>query len=97
MSLDRVDVRAKVDPDMHEALVAICDAKGVTLGEFIEALLVPEIKRLVHEATVISDKLRRTPAAGSGRDSPGTAGKQRTWTMTDHEGRRTEISEKTRG
>jgi hypothetical protein len=67
MALDRVDVRAKVDPDMHEALVAICDAKGVTLGEFIEALLVPEIKRLVHEANVIADKLRRTPASGSNR------------------------------
>jgi hypothetical protein len=68
MALDRVDVRAKVDPDMHEALVAICDAKGVTLGEFIEALLVPEIKRLVHEATVIADKLRRTPGSGRNRE-----------------------------
>jgi hypothetical protein len=97
MALDRVDVRAKVDPDMHEALVAICDAKGVTLGEFIEALLVPEIKRLVHEATVIADKLRRTPASGNGRESQGVAGKQRTWAITDHEGRRTEFSEKTRG
>jgi hypothetical protein len=65
MSLDRVDVRAKLDPDMHEALLAICDAKGVTLGEFIEALLVPEIRRLVHEATVISDKCDAFPHPGT--------------------------------
>jgi hypothetical protein len=97
MSLERQDIRAKVDADVHEALVAICDAKGVTLGEFIEALLVPEIKRLVHEATVISDKLRRIPASGNSRDSQGVVGKQRTWTMTDSEGRHTEFSEKTRG
>lgn len=97
MSLERQDVRAKLDPDMHEALIAICDAKGVTLGEFIEALLVPEIRRLVHEANVIADKLRRTPAAGNSRESPVASGKQRTWTMTDSQGRRTEFSEKTRG
>lgn len=97
MSLDRVDVRAKVDPDMHEALLAICDAKGVTLGEFIEALLVPEIKRLVHEANVISERLRSIPASGKNREAPGSSGKQRTWSMTDSEGRRTEFNEKTRG
>ena len=67
MSLERVDIRAKLDPDMHEALVAICDAKGVTLGEFIEELVVPEIKRVVHEATVITDKLRISGTTGKNR------------------------------
>jgi antitoxin component of RelBE/YafQ-DinJ toxin-antitoxin module len=68
MSLERVDVRAKLDPDVHEALVAICDARGLTLGEFIETLLVPEIKRVVHEATVITDKLRISGTNGKNRD-----------------------------
>jgi hypothetical protein len=68
MSLERQDVRAKLDADVHEALVAICDARGVTVGEFIESLLVPEIKRVVHEATVISDRLLRRGKAGSSRE-----------------------------
>lgn len=68
MSLERVDIRAKLDPDMHEALVAICDAKRLTLGEFIEALVVPEITRLVHEATVITEKLRISGTNGKNRD-----------------------------
>jgi len=67
MSLERVDVRAKLDPDVHEALVAICDAKGLTLGEFVEALLVPEIKRLVHEANVITERLRISGTNGKSR------------------------------
>jgi hypothetical protein len=97
MSLERQDVRAKLDADVHEALVAICDAKGVTLGEFVEALLVPEIKRLVHEATVISDKLRSISGAGNNRESSGASGKSRSWTLKDGDGKVTEFTEKTRG
>lgn len=97
MSLDRVDVRAKVDPDVHEALMRICNAKGLTQGEFIEALLVRRIKRLIHEANLIADKSPDPGTTGKVRELPVVAGKQRTWTMTDNEGRRTEFSEKTRG
>lgn len=68
MSLERVDVRAKLDPDVHEALVAICNARCLTLGEFIENLLVPEIKRVVHEATLITDKLRISGTNGKNRE-----------------------------
>jgi hypothetical protein len=74
MSLERVDVRAKLDPDMHEALVAICDAKGLTHGQFIEDLLVPEIKRLVHEANLIADRLRGPGTTGKNRELPGMLG-----------------------
>lgn len=74
MSLERQDVRAKLDPDVHEALVAICDAKGITVGEFVEGLLVPEIKRLVHEATVISERLRISGRTGKVRAQPGNSG-----------------------
>ncbi len=67
MSLERQDVRAKLDPDMYEALKAILEAKGLTQGEFIENLLVPEIKRLVHEATLIVDRLRVSGQNGRNR------------------------------
>lgn len=68
MSLERQDIRAKLDADVHEALLAICDAKGLTVGEFVERLLVPEITRLVHEANVIAARLQRTPAPGKHRE-----------------------------
>ncbi|MHB8815462.1 MAG: hypothetical protein ACYDAE_19635 [Steroidobacteraceae bacterium] len=80
MSLERQDIRGKLDPDMHRALQAICDARGITMAEFIEALLVPEIRRLVHEAHAIA---ARTPGPGKKRDAPGAAGRGR-----DQEGER---------
>jgi len=68
MSLDREDVRAKLDPDMHRALKAICDAEGVTIGEFVERVLVPVIRRRVHEATLIVDAVGRTGISGKNRE-----------------------------
>ena len=70
MSLDRQDVRAKLDAELHEFLLAICDAKGITVGEFIENLLVPEIQRLVHEDTVIFERIERIPTPGKTREMP---------------------------
>lgn len=74
MSLERQDIRAKLDPDMKRALQAICDAKGITEAEFIENLLVPEITRLVHEASVITDRLHGRGQPGKNREKPGVAG-----------------------
>lgn len=68
MSLERQDVRAKLDPDMHRALSAICNARGVTVAEFIEGLLVPEIRRLVHEAKVIVSGLPASGTSGRARE-----------------------------
>lgn len=77
MSLERQDIRAKLDADVHEALTAICDARGITVGEFVESLLVPEIKRLVHEASVISERLRGRGTSGKNRERPGISGNSR--------------------
>lgn len=77
MSLERQDVRAKLDADVYEALTAILDAKGLTQGEFIESLLVPEIKRLVHEASVITERLRSPGGTGRSREKPGNSGSAR--------------------
>ena len=68
MSLERQDVRAKLDADTHRALTAICSARGVTVAEFIEGLLVPEIRRLVHEAKVIVAGLPDTGISARGRE-----------------------------
>lgn len=75
MSLEREDVRAKLDHDMHRALKAICDAEGVTISEFVERVLVPVIKRRVHEATLIVAAVRGTGKTGIARDGQGNPGR----------------------
>mgnify|MGYP000016365547 FL=1 len=75
MSLEREDVRAKLDHDMHRALKAICDAEGVTIAEFVENLLVPVITRRVHEATLIADAVRGLGKVGNNRERQGIPGK----------------------
>lgn len=76
MSLERKDVRFKLDADMHEALVAICEAKGLDIAKFIEALLVAEIQRLTHEASVITDRIRGQGTAGRARGPFGKNGER---------------------
>ena len=73
MSLDREDVRTKLDPDMHRVLKAICDAEGVTIAEFVERVLVPVIRRRVHEAIAIADAVRVSGKTGNLREPPGMA------------------------
>jgi hypothetical protein len=51
MSLDRPDVKVRFDPEYHRALKRIADAKGVTMGEWIEDLAVTKIR----EASLISE------------------------------------------
>lgn len=49
MALERPDVRARLDPELHAALVALCDIDGVTIAEFIESLLAPVIQDRVRK------------------------------------------------
>lgn len=65
MALERKDVRAKLDADMHEALKAVCETENLDMGEFIERELVRVIKQRVHAAHDIAARTRR----------PGTSGK----------------------
>lgn len=74
MSLERQDIRAKLDPDMKRALQAICDARGITEAEFIENLIVPELRRLVHEASLITERLHGRGTTGNNREKPGAPG-----------------------
>lgn len=68
MSLERQDVRAKLDPEMHRALTAICNADGCTIAEFIERLLVVEIERQVHRASLITAEIPGRGISGKGRE-----------------------------
>lgn len=75
MSLERQDARTKLDPEYHAALVAICDAEGVTIAEFIERLLVPIIRDRVHAANVIASRTAGLGISGNNRESAGGTGK----------------------
>ena len=74
MSLERKDIRAKLDPDTHAQLKAICDVDGVDMGDFIEACVLPVVQKRVHDAMVLTDALQRQGITGNNRESPGVAG-----------------------
>lgn len=77
MTLPRVDVRFKLDPDFHVAAKAVCEAEGLDLGEFVERIVVEEVRRRVHAASVITRLTARLGISGSGREQPGTSGSGR--------------------
>lgn len=69
MSLERKDVRASLDADLHAALKEICDLDGVTTAEFIEALLVPVLRKRIHDTMELSERLRRRGISGRDPDN----------------------------
>ena len=70
MSLERKDVRAKLDADLHAALTAICDLDGVTQAEFVEAVLIPVLQKRVHDAIELARAVERPGISGSGLEQP---------------------------
>lgn len=72
MSLERKDVRAKIDPDMHEALLVLCEVDQLDIGEFIERELVNIIRRRVHEASLIAQRTARLGIIGNRRETQGS-------------------------
>lgn len=68
MSLERKDIRLKVDADVHQALLAICEADGLDISEFVESLIVPIVVKRVHRAHHIAS---RVPVLGKIRSKPG--------------------------
>lgn len=77
MSLERQDVRAKLDHELHAQLKAICQVDGVDMGEFIEAALRPVIHKRVHDAILLAADLARQGITGNFRENPGIAGNGR--------------------
>ena len=68
MSLERQDVRAKLDSEDHRALVAICNIDGLTIAEFIERTVVPVIRKRVHDANVLAHDFPIPGISGNGRE-----------------------------
>lgn len=77
MAIERKDVRFKLDEADHAALKEICDVAGMDVGDFVESIIVPEIRRRAHEAIELAERLQRRGISGRGRESSGAAGNNR--------------------
>lgn len=75
MALERKDVRFKLAPELHQALTVLAEIAQVEIGEFCEQIVRQEVIKRVHDASVIADRTRSLGINGSGRESPGVAGK----------------------
>lgn len=64
MSLERKDVRAKLDPEVHEALTILCEVDAVDIGEFIERELVRVIRQRLHDASVLAARTSHLGISG---------------------------------
>lgn len=71
MALDRKDIRAKLDPNMHRALSIICDADHMDICDWVEQLVVNEVRRRVHEAQSIAAEVADLGITGSQREFQG--------------------------
>jgi len=77
MALERKDIRAKLDADAHAKLKAICEIEDIDMADFIERELLPVIKKRVHDAMVLANKLQRLGLTGSAHRSSGKPGTAR--------------------
>lgn len=80
MSLERKDVRCKLDPNEHEALKVLAEHDGMNDGEWVERLILIEINRRAAqaaEAIALHERLARLGVSGKNRESQGTAGTDR--------------------
>lgn len=73
MSEPRRDVRVFLDADVHAALKVIAASKDMGLGDYIEKMLVPHVRSVVHDVTVMADQFRRSGISRSVPEQHGTS------------------------
>lgn len=64
MSIERKDVRAKLDPEVHEALIAICDRDGLDIGEYVEREIEKIVMSEMHKYMLSRSKFDRLGIIG---------------------------------
>ena len=64
MSLDRKDLRIKLNPDDHAGLTLLAQADDMELAELAESIIVRVVRRRVHAAMVIASEAQRLGIAG---------------------------------
>ena len=68
MGLERKDVRAKLDPDWHAALVDVAQLDQCDIGEWVERLIVKELQQRFDAATVLTAIAKRAGISGKVRE-----------------------------
>lgn len=59
MSLERKDVRLKLDPDDHAVVKLVAESHGLDMDDWAEAVLVREARREFHRAMVLAKTAQR--------------------------------------
>lgn len=75
MSLERKDFRGKLDPAWHDLMHAVAESEGKADGEWIEELVLRELRQRVHVANVVAEAAARVGISGIGRERRGKAGR----------------------
>ena len=65
MSIERKDVRIKLDADDHAGRQLLAECDQAEMAEWAERLLSREIRRRVHAAMVLAQKAQRLGIAGN--------------------------------
>lgn len=77
MCLERKDIRAKLDPDLHAKLKAICELDGVEMSDWVERVIVPVIEKRAHDAIALAERLQRLGFSGTEKPAPGKSARGR--------------------
>lgn len=73
MSLERKDLRVKLDHDVHQALQLLSDAHDVEMAGWAERVLVREVRRELHAAMMVAQRAQRLGISGIALDCSGSA------------------------
>ncbi len=71
MALERKDVRSKLDPDWHDVMKRVAARDDLSETEYIEGVLMRELKRRLHEYRLDREAFEGSPIIGISRDDPG--------------------------
>ena len=71
MALDRKDIRAKLEPQWHEALVRICDREGIDIGVFVEREIERVLSERIHQSILDFEAIDGLGITGKIRDQLG--------------------------
>ena len=87
MSLERKDVRCKLRPDIHAAIIVLAEVDQLDIGEWVEREVERVVLARVHAAKVVAERCGRLGISGTAWESAGIAGNRRDCPGTSGSGR----------
>ncbi len=65
MSLERKDLRLKLDHDIHAGLSMLAEIEDCDMGKLVEELVIEYVEQRLREANVISERAKRIGICGT--------------------------------